>query len=137
MLRVAIKVSIPIITELIPGPLLSVMRDRGPLYLLLDPIGIRLLELKVPIRAGTGAHFIKGALIPNDIGLTNLLRSVLTVLIILKIPCHCCWWSFRLCVRDGPRRDQTTLELHPPLHMGTHIFRLLSQGEVIEVSSKV
>ena len=55
MLRVVIKVRIPIITELIPRPLLGIMRDRGALYLLLEPIRILLLVLKVPVRAGAGA----------------------------------------------------------------------------------
>jgi hypothetical protein len=55
MRRVVIKVRIPIITELIPRPLLGVMRDRAALYLLLEPIGILLLVLKVPVRAGAGA----------------------------------------------------------------------------------
>jgi hypothetical protein len=52
MLRMAIKVRVPVITELIPSPLLGVMRDRGPLYLLLEPIRMLLLVLKlVPVRA--------------------------------------------------------------------------------------
>jgi hypothetical protein len=55
MRRVVIKVRIPIITELIPRPLLGVMRDRAAFYLLFESIGILLLVLKVPVRTGAGA----------------------------------------------------------------------------------
>ena len=60
MLRMVIKVSIPIITELIPGPLLGILRDTGATFYLLIVlvIGILLLVLKVSIRAGTGAQII-------------------------------------------------------------------------------
>ena len=59
MLRMVIKVSIPII-ELIPGPLLGIVRDTGGTFYLLIVlvIGILLLVLKVSIRAGTGAQII-------------------------------------------------------------------------------
>jgi hypothetical protein len=59
MLRMVIKVSIPII-ELIPGPLLGIVRDTGGTFYLLIVlvIGILLLVLKVSIRAGTGAQLI-------------------------------------------------------------------------------
>ena len=59
MVRMVIKVSIPII-ELIPGPLLGIVRDTGGTFYLLIVlvIGILLLVLKVSIRAGTGAQLI-------------------------------------------------------------------------------
>jgi hypothetical protein len=59
MLRMVIKVCIPII-ELIPGPLLGIVRDTGGTFYLLIVlvIGILLLVLKVSIRAGTGAQLI-------------------------------------------------------------------------------
>ena len=56
------------------------------------------------------------------------------ILALLKVPSYCCWRSFRLSVRDGPRRDGSTLVLHPLLHKGTELYRLLSiQGNVVEV----
>jgi hypothetical protein len=59
MLRMVIKVSIPIV-KLIPGPLLGIVRDTGGTFYLLIVlvIGILLLVLKVSIRAGTGAQLI-------------------------------------------------------------------------------
>ena len=119
---VLVKVGVAIV-ELIPGPLLGIVRDTGGTFylLLVLVIGILLLVLKVSIRAGTGAQLIKSAFIPNDIGLAHLLRwvlgpeRILTVVImtLLKVPSSCCWRSFRLSVRDGPRRDGSTLVLHP------------------------
>jgi hypothetical protein len=54
MSRMLIKVSVAIV-ELIPGPLLRIVRDsRATLYLFFNlVITIILLVLKVPIRAGT------------------------------------------------------------------------------------
>jgi len=97
MAWVLVKVGVAIV-ELIPGPLLGIVRDSlGTFYLLLVlVIGILLLVLKVSIRAGTGAQLIKSALIPNDIGLANLLgwvlgpKRILTVVImaLLKVPSY-------------------------------------------------
>ena len=55
MLRVLVKVSVVVVTELIPGPLLGVERDTlAILDLFLDSIVriLLLLQLKVPVRAG-------------------------------------------------------------------------------------
>ena len=53
---------------------------------------------------------------------------------LLKVPSYCCRRSFRLSVGDGPRRDGSTLVLHPLLYKGTGFSRLLSiQGNVVEV----
>jgi len=122
MAWVLVKVGVAIV-KLIPGPLLGIVRDTGGTFylLLVLVIGILLLVLKVSIRAGTGAQLIKSALIPNDIGLAHLLgwvlgpERILTVVImaLLKVPSYCCWRSFRLSVRDGPRRDGASLVLHP------------------------
>lgn len=136
MIGMLVKVSVAII-ELIPRSLLSVMRDRGPFYLLLESIGILLLELNIPIRAGAGAHFIKGALIPNDIRLADLLRRVLAVLMALKVPRYYSWGSFRLRVGYRSSSDLPTLVLHPSFYFRTNLVRFLSQSEVVEVSSEV
>jgi hypothetical protein len=135
MLGVLVKVSAAIV-ELIPGPLLRVERHaRGALNLLLEPmVSILLLELKVPVRAGAGAHFIEGALIPNDIGPADLLRRFLAiVIVVLKVPRHHSWWPFRLRVRDGSRSDRRALVLRRLRHCPTNLFRLRVQGDVIEV----
>ena len=50
---------------------------------------------------------------------------------VLNVPRHYSWLAFRLRVRDWPR------SCHLLLHVDTHIFRLLSQGEVVEVRSEV
>ena len=64
MLRVLVKVSVVVITELIPGPLLGVERDTlATLDLFLDSIVriLLLLQLKVPVRAGaTGGRRGRG-----------------------------------------------------------------------------
>lgn len=128
------------IVELVPGPLLGVVgHARGTFYLFLHLIAaVLLLVLKVPVRAGAGAQLIEGALIPNDIGLAHLLRMLRAVFVVLlNVPRHYSWWPFRLRVRDGPRSDRRALELQPLQHLGTHIFRLLGQGEVVEVGSEV
>jgi len=128
------------IIELIPGPLLGVVgHTRGTFYLFLHLIAaVLLLVLKIPVRAGAGAQLIESALIPNDIGLAHLLRRLRAVFVVLlNVPRHYSWWPFRLRVRDGPRSDRRALELQPLLHLGTHIFRLLGQGEVVEVGSEV
>ena len=60
-----------------------------------------------------------------------MLRRVLTpIILVLNDPRHCSWWTFRLSVRYWPRSD------HPLLHLDTHIFRLVGQGEAVEVGSE-
>ena len=60
-----------------------------------------------------------------------MLRRLLTLIIlVLNVPRNCSWWPFRLSVRYWPRSD------HPLLHLDTHIFRLLGQGEAVEVGSE-